>query len=497
MRHPAIGRNGNLELDCVSKDNWNCSWSVLQLIREANNLFTKDPEFHSEGCLSSLLPLSEEPLFDIAVFLPLRDILSLSETCKKALVIMHSNSLWARLYYARCQVPPTILYGTGVALQRAGPGPVRERTGDGRGFQWRYCREAYIRAHQCFTAIRSDNMPSPEVCAANELALLLPVAFPADFNSSQGAVADGPSAQLGTLAHLLAIPAMGFLHTHMAAGIEPTTSAQLRQAQINLILALQYRCVRSARLAQWLGGSECIRGNVLHNYWGNIPVTTLIFLSSLVPSGDRHRKYLLDYLASRMMFEAQKQADAAQDRVRQLELKIGGLQQEMGELLHSRVSWAGATPPGIDVNVAGAGSETDDVDRRKTGGKPIDADDELASAPEPEEAALHKLQWIEHLLVDKAGRPTESPREENCSNFSRHLWVRLLLHLYCCGLIGIINPPPVPSHCRTRLCATLQQQQASRAGVGRLYGPDLYDLVEILHELNTAFSARFREFPLK
>ena len=29
------------------------------------------------------------------------------------------------------------------------------------------------------------------------------------------------------------------------------------------------------------------------------------------------------------------------------------------------------------------------------------------------------------------------------------------------------------------------------------YGPDLYDLVEVLHELDTAFSARFREFPTK
>lgn len=178
--------------------------------------------------------------------------------------------------------------------------------------------------------------------------------------------------------------------------------------------------MRSARLALWLGGGECIRGNVLHNYWGNIPVTTLIFLSSLIPRG-RHHEVILEDLIIRVRLEAQDQADAAQDRVAQVEAQIRSLQQEMGDLLHAKMDYEGTAAQ--DMDSASAGSETDAVDNRKSGGQPLDVgDDELAPAPEPEEAALHKVQWIEHLLVDNVGRP-QYPRE-NCGNFDRHRWVR-------------------------------------------------------------------------
>jgi hypothetical protein len=421
-----------LELDCVSKDNWNCSWTALQLIREVNNLFTKDPEFPPEGCVSALLQLSEEPLLDIVAFLPLREILNLSQTCKKALVLMHSNSLWARLYYARCQVPPSILYGTGTALQRAGPGPVRECTGNGRAFQWRYCREAYIRAHQCFTAIRSEHIPRAEVCAASELALLLPLAFPADLAAGNGTAANSattgaPASLSGPMTHLMAMA--GIPPVHHAPGTLP---ASLRQEEDQLNLALRYRCLRSARLAQWLGGSECIRGNILRNYWGNIPVTTLIFLSSIMPGMGRPFDMVSGNLAARIEAEARVQAEAAHHRVTQLEDETSSLQREMGGLLHAKAFWTDAAPQ--DMDFVGANTEigSDDVDNRKTGGQPIEAEDAPAPAPGTgtgaDEADLHKVQWVEHMLVDNAAR-CALPLE-NCGNFDRPHWVSLMPLIY-------------------------------------------------------------------
>lgn len=184
IRHPLVGRNGDLYIASVSKDGWACK-SVVDIILEVQALFSTNLSDHllAGPELSPLLLLPVEPLLvQVVEYMSLEDILSLSCTCKKTLLALHSNNLWAKLYYARCEVPAPLLYYTGAAGTASGPGPLRECSDSARAqFQWRHAREAYIRAHQCSQTEKLNHLPSMEIFAACDVAALLPLAFPDEF----------------------------------------------------------------------------------------------------------------------------------------------------------------------------------------------------------------------------------------------------------------------------------------------------------------------------
>lgn len=346
IKHPLIGRNGNLDLDCVSKDHWNCTSTVINIIKEVQVLFSTNPDssLMSTAEESILFQLPEEPLFGLVAYLPLVDILRLSTVCKKALLILHSNNLWAKIYYTRCQVPAAILYNTGSALLHAGPGPLREYTDMSKSFQWRHSREAFVRAHQCHLVTRHCKVPSLQSLAAGELSVLLPLAYPAELTAARAQPWDSdegtdgqPSQQSGQKRSLSdtqrdsqlrsRLEAEGFeIIDSTTAPTEPGVLAPPQPQQQTLLslhhmfnpphhghgaphhlhaaqdhpgaaalllsvlppgtesaysAALRYRALRSCRLAQWLGGADCITANIVHNYWSNLPITFMQFLCSL------------------------------------------------------------------------------------------------------------------------------------------------------------------------------------------------------------------------
>lgn len=366
IKHQLVGRNGNLDLNCVSKDQWTCASTVVDIIREVQTLFCTDPLYSISDVVDSFLfELPEEPMFGLIAYLSLGDILRLSSVCKKALLILHSNDLWAKIYYTRCQVPAAVLYNTGAALLHAGPGPLREFTAMSKSFQWRHSREAFVRAHQCNRVLRHYKVPSLQSLAAGELSVLLPLAYPAEMAAARAlpwtddnddeearmstkqpqpagqkrAPSDhhGLDEQINwlggapTYSSLAEIQAQEFMsqvmppfdyphnllhhphhhhhhfmqqqhqqhqqqHGHVNATLPPGTN-------VGYFAALKYRALRSCRLAQWLGGSNCITANLVHNYWNNLPVTFLQFLCSLSVSMGQQGTPRVE-LAQRLSVEA-------------------------------------------------------------------------------------------------------------------------------------------------------------------------------------------------
>ena len=431
-------------MESVSKDNWNCSWSMLQIIREVQSLFCTNPEGDLDSVTPPLLLLPEDPLFTIIGHLPLRDIMSLSSTCKKALIVLHSNALWAKLYFTRCRVPAAILYHTGTAAMHAGPGPLREFSEISHTFEWRHAREAFVRTHECSKVIERYQIPNLEVLAASELSFLLPMAHPADFTAARQAAAahstttttNNNNNNPATSTTAAAVANATNTTVNPGPTLAPTAPAQQLPvgttstafppgSEPHVLAALRYRCRRAARLAAWLGGENCIDHNIMRNYWANIPVTTLIYLGSLSMDMGQQGTPRVAF-CNRIQVEGLAHTVLAKRKIQELERKLRELQFETGMLLQAQQQSQQAldrmddrdfdTPYSTAPSLTSSSVETD---TRKMGGLLTDTPTALDNAAEDlhDEIQL-KLRLVRDLLRDSAaGRPLSPP--ENCDNF-RH-----------------------------------------------------------------------------
>jgi hypothetical protein len=399
IRHPAIGRNGDLELRSVSRDQWNCSWTMLPIIREVQALFSTVPDTRCGDATSPLLSLPETQIFAVASYLSISGVLSLSQTCKKATLLMQSNNLWAELYFTRCQVPAPILYTFGSALTGAGPGPLREVSAGSSTCEWRHSREAFIRAYQCYGEARKYRVPNAECLAANELAMLLPLAYPTEYQQAvdNQPAPSQPAEPLPPPMVTAAMAAAGFgAPTHMQSAQHAGPWQLPPATETAFVDALRYRCLRSARLAQWLGGEDCLRANIEQNYWGDLSVTMLIFLSSLA-----HTVGLSDAqkvsLATRVAHIAEHQARMLQRKTR----KMRGVQQEGGNTVGQDEH-----PPQVPPTVA------------------------VTEGAVPESPIQLKLRLTQQLL--RVGAARAGGVKENCDSFAlQHSLQVTALVSYC------------------------------------------------------------------
>ena len=239
--HPLVDLRGRLQATIVRPDKWVCTTSAKAIIRHIQIMFAQDPVYNSSSIFDRL---ARDQVHQILEMLGLQDIGNFGITCKRNLVVSHSDEFWIQMYYQRCRVPNTTLY------VMDSPGPLRVLSGSGK-WVWREAREAFIRAEEVARACPGNcKAPGLEDFVGKELPMMTQLAYPTPFFGDK---------------------------------LEGTFVGSFRRARnSDAVNMLRYRVRRCARLCRWLHGDIEMSRRFIAQRSSTLPTTAVLFLSSLV-----------------------------------------------------------------------------------------------------------------------------------------------------------------------------------------------------------------------
>ena len=237
--HPLVDLRGRLQATIVRPDKWVCTTSAKAIIRHVQIMFAQDPVYNSSSIFDRL---ARDQVHQILEMLGLQDIGNFGITCKRNLVVSHSDEFWIQLYYHRCRVPNATLY------VMDSPGPLRVMSGTGK-WVWREAREAFIRSEEVARAC-PGKAPGLEDFVGKELPMMTQLAYPTPFFGDK-----------------------------LEGTFVGTFGSTRNNDAVNM---LRYRVRRCARLCRWLHGDKEMSRKFIAHRNSTLPATTVLFLSSLV-----------------------------------------------------------------------------------------------------------------------------------------------------------------------------------------------------------------------
>eukprot|EP01038_Epipyxis_sp_PR26KG_P008071 gene8071-10934_t len=317
-KHPFIF-NGKLHFPYISCDYWSCTNTMKELICEILDLFTVDPEIIQHPTGSYFDRIHDKDLYNLILeFCSIRDILNFSATCKYCLLVANDVDFWANLYYKRCSLPPSIIYGT------IHSGPLRVYDSHNvTHFSWQDGKESFIRSYQCES--KNKYIPPIESIIASELSALgsllvkyIPTHSMMDYspavdnsfdsinsifliNRLNGLPVTSPNVYPNnhTIHHHNQPPFTNMdLHLHLNhmgnMNIDNNDNEPVLGPHLNIPnhvttnlndetkAMIKYRLLRAIRLLRWFSPKiNLIHYYIINNRWSCIPITTIQFLCEL------------------------------------------------------------------------------------------------------------------------------------------------------------------------------------------------------------------------